>query len=232
LNNDGFPEILAGNTGENSFFKPTSKHPVYITAKDFDKNGSIDPVISYYNPVEKDRFIIHNRLVLIDQIPAMKRRFETFTGYATTTFEKSFTPDELKGVFESGVEILSSVVLSNRKGREFGIRKLPEIVQISSVNDFHAVDLNDDGFPDIISGGNSHTQETLFGRYDASIGDILMNDGKGNLTPVDPVETKLVLDHHVRRIESLRTAAGTLLVIVNHNGPMKFYKMITSPVNL
>src|SRR5690606_14268538 len=46
LNNDGFPEILAGNSGENSFFKPTQKHPVYLTAKDFDKNESVDPIIS------------------------------------------------------------------------------------------------------------------------------------------------------------------------------------------
>lgn len=231
LNNDGFPEILAGNTGENSFFKPTSKHPVYITAKDFDKNGSIDPVISYYNPVEKDRFIIHNRLVLIDQIPAMKRRFETFTGYATTPFTKSFTPEELDGAFESGVEMLSSIALINNNGSGFNIRKLPEIVQVSSVNDFHAVDINDDGFPDIISGGNTYTQETLFGRYDASIGDILMNDGKGKLTPWDPVTTKLVLDQPLRKIETLRTAAGPLLVIVNHNGPMRFYKVDTSPVD-
>ena len=232
LDNDGYPEVLAGNTGENSFFKPTPEHPVYITAKDFDKNESIDPVISYYNPVEKDRFIVHNRLVLIDQIPAMKKRFETFTHYATTPFGKSFTPEELEDAIESGVEMLSSVMLVNQKGNGFAIKKLPEIVQISSVNDFHAIDMNNDGFPDIISGGNNHTQETLFGRYDAGIGDILMNDTKGNLTPVDPVATKLVLDSHLRKIETIRTASGTLLVIVNHNGPMKFYRVTTSPVNL
>ncbi len=233
LNNDGFPEILAGNSGENSFFKPTPEHPVYITAKDFDNNESVDPIISYYNPVEADRFIVHNRLVLIDQIPAMKKRFETFTGYATTPFNKSFTPDELKDAFESGVQILSSVVLMNRNGKEFAIEKLPEIVQISSVNDFHAADMNDDGFTDVIAGGNNFAQETLFGRYDAGMGNILVNNKKGGLTPLNPISAKLVLDKHLTKITSLRTASGTLLVIVNHNGPMQFFRAVnTSMVNM
>lgn len=233
LNNDGFPEILAGNSGENSFFKPTPKHPVYITAKDFDKNESVDPIISYYNPVEANRFIVHNRLVLIDQIPAMKKRFETFTGYATTPFDKSFTQEELKGAFESGVQMLSSVVLMNENGKGFTIKKLPEIAQISSLNDFHAVDMNDDGFPDIIAGGNNYAQETLFGRYDAGIGNILVNDRNANLTPGDPVSARLVLDKHVTKITSLRTATGTLLVIVNHNGPMQFFRAVsTSMLNM
>jgi hypothetical protein len=39
-------------TGKNSFFRPPVEHPVRIIAKDFDNNGSIDPIVTYYNPVK------------------------------------------------------------------------------------------------------------------------------------------------------------------------------------
>ena len=112
LNNDGFEDIVAGNTGKNSFFKPSRAFPVKITAKDFDSNGSIDPLVTYYNPVEKDRFMVHNRLVLIDQVPGFKRRFETFRKYASTTFEKAFRADEIEGAYEQKIYHLHRVCLS------------------------------------------------------------------------------------------------------------------------
>src|SRR5690606_16700531 len=131
----------AGNTGKNSFFQPSSSAPVVITAADFDKNGSIDPIVSYYNPIENDRFIIHNRLVLIDQVPGFKRRFETFSQYATTPFVKSFSDEELSRAIDTYAYELSSVILVNDMGERFNRVQLPDIAQVSSINDVLVEDL-------------------------------------------------------------------------------------------
>jgi hypothetical protein len=230
LNNDGYVEIIAGNTGKNSYFQPTLKEPVQIIANDFDKNGSIDPIITYYNPVEQDRFIVHNRLVLTDQIPSMKRRFETFTQYATTPFRKAFNKAELEGIYVGNAYELASVILVNKEGKKFEIVELPEIAQVYTINDFVVEDVNRDGFADIIAIGNTYCQETLFGRYDASLGTILL--GNGNLTWKEwpPNKSGLVIDGDARHILTLETSGGQVIVIGNNDDWLTFYaRRVLSP---
>lgn len=224
LNNDGYMDIAAGNLGKNSFFKPTQEYPVQIWAKDFDHNGSTDPVITYYNPVEKDWFGVHNRLVLIDQIPMVKKRFETFTQYATTPFNKIFSVEELEGAHVANAYKSESAILINKNGKSFEIRDLPDIAQISTVNDIEASDINNDGKMDLIIVGNMYAQETLFGRYDASIGAVLLGDGNFNFKELTPQQSGIVADGDVRYIESLSTTSGKMYVITRNNDSLLFFK--------
>lgn len=223
LNNDGFVDLVIGNTGKNSYFHPTPEHPVQIVAKDFDNNGSIDPIITYYNPVEQDRFIVHNRLVLIDQIPGVKKRFETFTQYATSPFKKIFSESELDGAFVGSAFKLESAVLINNGGKSFTITDLPDIAQLSAMNDILIDDVNYDGASDIIAVGNMYAQETLFGRYDASIGTILLGDGNLNWKALPARKCGFVVGGDARFIESLRTKDGPVYLITNNHGSLQFF---------
>jgi hypothetical protein len=223
LNKDGFVDFIVGNTGKNSFFKPTLEHPVQVVAKDFDGNGSMDPLITYYNPVERDRFIVHNRLVLIDQIPGIKRRFETFTQYATRPFGKVFTQEELDGAYTASAYRLASVVLVNEQGKGFTLKDLPDIAQVSTINDILVDDVNADGFQDVVAIGNMYGQETLFGRYNASVGTILLGDGNFGWREFPPWESGFVVDGDARFIESIVTQLGRVYAITNYNDSTQFY---------
>jgi hypothetical protein len=218
LNGDGLKDLVVGNLGDNSYFHPTAEHPVQLVAKDFDGNGSVDPITTYYNPVEKDRFIVHNRLVLIDQIPGIKRRFETFTQYATRPFDKVFTKEELEGAYTCNAYMRESAILVNKGGEHFTTVPLPEVAQVSTINDLLIDDINHDGHADIIAIGNMYAQETLFGRYDASVGTILLGDGKLNWKELPPDQSGFVVDGDARYIESLRTPRGIgYVVTINHD---------------
>ena len=46
---DGDMDFIAGNVGLNTRYKATEKEPLCIYAKDFDKNGRIDPILCYYS---------------------------------------------------------------------------------------------------------------------------------------------------------------------------------------
>lgn len=225
LNGDGFPEIIAGNTGRNSFFQPSTGKEVMVTAKDFDKNGSVDPIITYFNPIEQDRYILHNRLVIIDQIPSIKRRFETFSSYAKTPFERAFTKEEVEGSFTGRAELLSSLVLENLGGKSFRIHELAEEAQLSTLNDILVIDVNKDGKQDLVGIGNSYDQETLFGRYDASIGLILLGDGKLGWRNLNPTEANFIADGNTRRLLQMSTTQGKALVVANNNEPFRFYRI-------
>jgi len=225
INGDGFVDILAGNSGTNSFFRPTREHPVKLIARDFDGNGSIDPVITYFNPVEGDNFLLHNRLVLIDQVPGFKRRFETFSKYATTPFSGAFRKDELDGAVERSVYTLASVLLLNDRGQRLQVKELPQLVQISTVNDFLVGDFNGDLHADILTVGNSFVQETLFGQYDASLATVLLGDGQANWNALDNSAVNLMIRGDVRQVRLLRTGDRPIVLVARNNGPISTYAL-------
>jgi hypothetical protein len=222
LNHDGFVDLVAGNTGANSYFQPTLEEPVQIMAKDFDNNGSVDPIMSYYSYPERDRYMVHNRLVLIDQIPGMKKRFETFTQFATTPLDKAFTREERDGALIANAYRLRSTVLINQQGAGFKLADLPEIAQLSTINDILVDDLDRDGQPDLILIGNNYAQETLFGHYDASIGTILLGDGNFNWLPAP--NNGFIADGDARYINRIRTAGLPIIAITNNDGPLQFFR--------
>jgi hypothetical protein len=225
LNQDGFMDIVAGNTGKNSFFQPTLENPVKLYAKDFDKNGSVDPIVTYYSAHDKDRYIIHNRLVLIDQIPATKHRFETFKEYSLTPFDKAFKPEELQGAIVCEDFSLTSCIMVNGEGKGFKKFDLPQIAQISTINDILLDDVNADNFLDLILVGNNYSQETLFGAYDASVGAILLGDGALNWKSLASARSGFVTDKDARYIRSLRAAKGRTYIIGNNNDSLDYYSL-------
>src|SRR5690606_36055771 len=161
--------------------------------------------------------IVHNRLVLIDQIPAVKKRFETFTQYATRPFSKVFTQEELEGAYIGSAKKLESVILINEGGKQFRSIDLPDIAQLSTINDVIVDDVNGDLIPDIIAVGNMYGQETLFGRYNASLGTILLGDGKFGFSELSATQSGFVADGDARLIRTLNTNRGKVYAISNYN---------------
>jgi hypothetical protein len=226
IDGDGFTDLIAGNMGANSYFTPTQEEPVMIVARDFDNNGSIDPLITYYNPIEKNRFLVHNRLVLLDQVPSLKKKFETFTQYATTPFSKVFDDRDLKDAYTRSSFVLTSHLFVNQQGKSFQPLPLPDVAQLSAVQDMVVDDLNNDGKQDLLLIGNMHSQETLFGRYDASVGCILLGEEKFQWKEFDPVSGGFIADGDARRIVKLRTSGDPQYLVANHNGGLQQFKMI------
>ena len=48
MDGDGDADLIIGNCGLNTQFHVNEKEPMTIYYKDFDNNGSIDPVLCYY----------------------------------------------------------------------------------------------------------------------------------------------------------------------------------------
>jgi hypothetical protein len=85
-------------------------------------------------------------------------------------------------------------------------------------------DFNKDGAIDILSVGNNYAQETLFGRYDASVGLILLGDGRDNFTAVNPLQWNLIIDRDARHVEALKTSKGHVIVIGNNNDRLQMFE--------
>lgn len=219
---DGDTDYLAGNLGLNSRYRATAKEPLCIYAKDFDKNGTIDPVMCYF--IQGENHIAHSRNDLINQINAMRVRFKTYQDYADATFERSFLPEELEDAYVVRSQIFESSYIENLGDSEFDIKPFPMEAQVAPVFGMLPEDYDGDGNLDILMVGNSYTTEVSTGRYDASVGLLLKGNGQGEFTPLTAGKSGLNATGDAKGLALLSAKNGSQLVLVgNNNGRMSVY---------
>ena len=68
----------------------------------------------------------------------------------------------------------------NKNNREFIKKKLPQLAQISSINDIFVYDFNNDSYEDVLMVGNNYEVSTQLSKLDASHGELFLNDQQGN----------------------------------------------------
>lgn len=212
---DGDTDYLAGNLGLNSHFHATEEEPLCVYANDYNKDGLLDPVMSYY--VQGVKYVGHTRSILIDQINTMRGRFRTYTDYANATFEQSFTSEELAEAYVVCAERFQSSYLENLGKGKFRITALPLEAQFSPVYGMVTADYNDDGNLDVLLVGNSYSPEVISGRDDASIGLYLQGDGRGKFKSVKVEDSGFLADNDAKGMAALIEPDGHELVIVANN---------------
>ena len=219
---DGDIDYIAGNLGLNTRYKGTSKEPLCIYAKDYDKNGSIDPVMTYY--LQGNKHIVHSRDELISQISVMKLRFNNYKDYAEATFDESFLKSELEGAYVICSEWFETSYIENKGNGNFEMKPLPLETQFAPVNGMVVDDFNSDGFLDVLMVGNLYATEVSTGRYDASVGLYLQGDGHNNFKAINAAESGFYADADAKGMVRITKSSGeTLLLVGNNSGAMKTY---------
>ncbi len=219
---DGDMDYLLGNWGLNSTYKASADEPISIYAKDFDNNGSLDPLITCYRQGEEH--LIYARDVLASQITAMKGRFKTYEAYAAEPFKNMFLKEELEGAFSLNAKTLASSYVENLGNGSFKISPLPLKAQFSPIFGMNVGDFNNDGNLDALLIGNFYSTEALIGQYDALNGLCLLGDGKGSFSPKDTADSGLKIKGDAKGLVQLQSAKGRPLLLAGQNsGPMMAY---------
>lgn len=226
LDNDGDDDYVIGNYGLNSFYKTSPQKPLEIYARDFDLNGSIDPVVTMYSG--DDRYMVHTLKVLTSQIPGMKNRFKTYSSYGEATFEMAFTNAELKDAKHLDCKVLSSIILENIGGSPLEVHDLPLDVQFSPIQAIEFYDLNSDQHLDIIMVGNSIHEETTTGFYDASYGNVLLNMGQFTWRSVAPSQSNFIANGYKKSLELIKMGNAPVLLVSENNGKLAGFNIQTS----
>ncbi|MDE3182294.1 MAG: VCBS repeat-containing protein [Bacteroidota bacterium] len=222
VDKDGDMDLILGNLGENFYLQPDSSHPVKLWIKDFDNNGTIEKVIS--RTVGGNDVPVFMKNDLTDQIPTLKRLNLTNQDYATKTIQQLFGK-ELEDAQVKKVTYAASCIAYNDGKGHFTIKKLPVGMQLSSVNAITLKDINNDGYPDMIAGGNFFDLLPQFGRLDASAGNLLINDKKGNFNIVSPMRTGLNVPGETRDIISFKYKKEDCVLFLENNDYPVMYKL-------
>jgi hypothetical protein len=189
FDNDGDTDYIAGNLGWNNNYQVSEAFPLKCYAKDFDGNGSIDPVMACYMRVSMDDtvrslFPVHFWDEMNQQSPKFRKKFTRYKQFSKVTIDQLFTPEEMNGAMIHEANQMSSSYIENLGGGKFRLHALPVEAQVAPVNGIIVDDMNGDANLDVIMIGNDYGNEVFAGRYDAFIGLVLTGDGAGNFSPV------------------------------------------------
>lgn len=224
FDNDGDTDYIAGNLGLNTRYKGNEKEPLCIYAKDYDKNGSLDPVMTYY--LQGTKHIVHARDELISQISAIRARFRTYKDYSEATFEESFLKSELESAYVTCSERFETSYIENVGDGKFSIKALPLEAQFAPVYGMVTDDSNHDGNQDVLMVGNLYATELSTGSYDASVGLYLQGDGKGNFFSIGAKDSGFLADGDGKGMAKLvRKDGHGLLLVGNNSGAIKAYQV-------
>ncbi|MCU0393582.1 MAG: VCBS repeat-containing protein, partial [Thermoflexibacter sp.] len=220
FDNDGDTDYAAGNLGLNSMYKATENEPITILAKDFDGNGSFDPVLScFMNDSLGNRasYPMHSRDDMIKQMLFMRRKFPRYANYGKATTNDLFSKDTLQGVLEMKATYFQSSYIENQGNGKFAIKPLHIKAQFAPVFGMKAEDIDQDGNLDLLLVGNDYGNEVFMGRMDAFYGLYLKGDGKGNFAPVPLPQSGFVVPKDGKALVSLFDKNGKQIFIASQN---------------
>jgi len=225
----GRTDYIVGNLGLNSFYKGTDEYPAYITAKDFDRDGSYDAFPSLFlkdQQGEKKEFPAQSRDDAIKQMLYMRVRFLNYKSYALSTMDSVITPEMRKGALRLKANMMQSCYLRNDGGGKFTIIPLPVEAQISLLNGMVVDDFDGDGNLDVAISGNDFGTEVTVGRYDAFNGLMLKGDGNGNFKPLTIEQSGIYIPGDGKALVKLRGAKGNYLLAASQNrDAMKVFEL-------
>jgi len=223
IDNDGDIDFVLGNYGLNSLYKADLMEPLEIYGKDFDRNGVYDPVMTNY--IIGESYIVHPKNSMDLMIPSFRNRFMTYEDYGKTPFSKSFTKEELYGAVHLKCHIMESVVLENIEGKLFKIHKLPLEAQFSPVFGSIVEDFNYDKKPDLMLVGNSMADENIAGYYDASYGNIMIQEDDFIFMPIPPSKSNFIADGDKKGIEKIIVNGKPVYIITENNGFLQAFTL-------
>lgn len=218
LNADGRPDLVVGNHGLNSQVKVSPEQPAEMHYKDFDNNGAVDPILSFYIQGKTHPYLTRDEL--LHQMSNMRTRFTDYETFAEAGLENMFSKEDIASAgYLKANHLETSLFINGREGMKQAA--LPLEAQISPVFAIESLDINQDGHQDLIVTGNINQARLRFGKYDANHGLVLLGDGQGNFNYLPQIKSGLDVKGDVRSILQI----GNQILFGINQGTLKTYKL-------
>ncbi len=220
IDNDGDMDYIAGNLGENTYFKGSIKEPVRLYAKDLDQNGTMDPLISYYlrdSIGVKKEYLYHPWQDVTKQYVGIRKKFNSFGAFGESTLPEMFSDGLLDDALKFTLNDSKSSWVENLGNGKFKIHPLPFEAQLAPIFGILPKDLDNDNLIDLLLVGNDFGMEVQQGRADALVGLALRNIGQGNFEALSLEDSHFFVPGDGKSLATLNDANKKLLVIATQN---------------
>jgi hypothetical protein len=219
---DGDRDFIVGNLGLNYKYKASPEAPFEVYARDFDKNGSLDIVLSYQ---EKGvAYPLRGRECTSNQMPFIKEKFPSYHDFGMADLSTVYGADELRKATHYKATTFGTTYVENLGNFQFKTHDLKGLAQFSSVNSILIEDFDRDGNLDVLLSGNLYQSEVETPRNDAGYGAFLKGNGKGRFTTLYPNESGLLVRGDVKNAGILNSngETGKKIVFAKNSGELQF----------
>ncbi len=219
LDGDGDLDYVLGNIGGNNKFHPSEKKPLYISAKDFDNNGTFDVAMS---KISNGKVVpVRGKECSSQQNPFLLDKIKTYKEFANLEFKEIYGEDELKDAFKLIAHQFKSAVIFNDGNGSFRVMELPNEAQMGPTMATIIKDLNNDGNLDILGVGGLYDAEVETIRYDGNFGYVLLGDGKGNFKYSKEYEP--FIDSDAKNMKAIKINGNEMYMVVSNNAPLQIF---------
>ena len=158
-------------------------------------------------------------------MPFLKTKFQSFEEFADADLVDLYGAEDLADALTFEADIFESIILRNHDGKLI-IEKLPLEAQASPMNSCIVRDLNEDGKPDLITGGNRYGSEVETTRADMGIGTVLLQGDNNDFRSIPANQSGFYIPHDVRHLNLLKTReGGEMIVVANNNFKVQFFEI-------
>lgn len=221
FDNDGDIDYIAGNFGLNARYRASAAEPMNVHFKDFDNNGALEAITSYYE--EGENYPTASLDVLTSQLPVLKRKILFHRTYAKTSTKSLL---EIAGPENAEVrycKTLQSAFIRNIGQGKFDLEPLPLMLQTAPVYGVLTADVNGDGNLDFIAVGNSYAPDVVTGRCDAFIGQVMLGDGKGSFNAMPVSRSGFFVNGDAKSIVEVTAGEKILTIVAQNNDTLKIF---------
>jgi len=214
MDNDGDVDIIVGNLGLNYKYKASIDEPFEVHSYDFDENGSLDIVLSYYE--HGVSFPVRGKSCSTQQIPSLETKFKTYEDFGDSDLIDVYG-SSLESALNLKAKTFASAYIENNGDGSFNVESLPSLAQVSSVNSILAKDYDGDGNKDLLIVGNLYPSEVETPRNDAGTGLYLKGDGNGNFNPTSILESGFYAPNDAKDMKVIKVGDKEVILVVNNN---------------
>lgn len=220
---DGDMDFVVGNLGLNSQLKTSIQEPVSLYYADFDGNGAVDPILTYF--IQGEEYPVYSKDDMQEQLVFLKTKYVNYSDYASQQITDILTPEQFQKAERLNVDTFAHLIIENTGNFTFKIKELPKEAQWAPIYAIKSDDINGDNKKDLILGGNFYGCRVKFGRYDTNKGAIYFGDGEGDWEYVSSKESGLNLNAEIRDVKTIQDSSGHgLLIFSQTDGPLLIYK--------
>ena len=223
MDRDGDTDLIAGNFGTNSKYYGTYNEPFEVFYYDFDNNGKNDVILAY-NESEK-KYPFRRKKDIAVQIPSINEKFKTFASYAKADILEMFGEKNLSRALHYEANTFESVYIENKGNNIFEFHALPIEAQFSSINDILIKDFNGDAALDVLIAGNMYAVEERTPRNDASIGLLMLGNGKGTFKSINYLESGFFVPYDVKCMAEILINDSRCVVVGCNNDSLHVFKI-------
>ena len=223
MDEDGDEDIVVGNLGLNYKYKASVEEPFEVYSYDFDNNGSLDIVLSYYEHGES--FPVRGKSCSTQQIPSLANKFPTYEEFGNSNLGNIYG-ESLEIALNLKSKTFASAYIENLGDASFKVKPLPSLAQVSSINSILVKDYDLDGNKDLLIVGNLYTSEIETPRNDAGTGLLLKGDGRGQFLPVSVADSGFYAPNDAKDMKFIKVGKEEIVLVANNNDLLQAFEYI------